>query len=178
MGRRTIRYERKRLYEEVWAEPVRTVAKRYGISGVALAKICRRLSIPVPGRGYWAEKQAGKAPVRASLSKLPETARTVITIVREVPDAGPLVDPEIVARVQEERSSDTIVVPDDLKSPHVLVERAAKLLAKAKPDDGFVYVLDKPCLDVAVSPSSLARALRIVDALTKALETRNARVAG
>ena len=29
-------YKREVLYEEVWAEPVSTVAKRYGVSDVAL----------------------------------------------------------------------------------------------------------------------------------------------
>ena len=33
-----VTYDRVKLYEEVWAEPVRTVAKRYGVSDVALAK--------------------------------------------------------------------------------------------------------------------------------------------
>ena len=36
----TIRYERETLYNEVWAEAVRTVAKRYGVSDVALRKTC------------------------------------------------------------------------------------------------------------------------------------------
>ncbi len=31
-------YEREKLYQEVWAEPVQVVAERYGVSGVALAK--------------------------------------------------------------------------------------------------------------------------------------------
>jgi hypothetical protein len=47
-------YERKKLYQEVWAEPVKIVAWRYGVSDVALAKTCRKLAIPLPGRGYWA----------------------------------------------------------------------------------------------------------------------------
>jgi hypothetical protein len=62
-----ITYERDVLYEQVWAKPVRDVAKSYGVSGVALAKTCRRLSVPVPGRGYWAKKQAGNAPARPPL---------------------------------------------------------------------------------------------------------------
>lgn len=172
MGRQTVRYERSQLYDEVWTEPVRTVAKRYGISGVALAKVCHKLKVPVPGRGYWAEKQAGKATVRAPLPVLPPTALTTITSVRVVPDAGPLVEPEVLARVQEERSSDKITVPEDLRSPHVLVARAAELLRKARPEGGFLYVHDKPCLDLVVSSGLLERALRILDALVKALEAR------
>jgi hypothetical protein len=47
------RVDRGALYEEVWSVPVRTVSKRYEVSDVALAKVCRRLKIPVPGKGYW-----------------------------------------------------------------------------------------------------------------------------
>src|SRR5665647_3869915 len=53
-------YERDKLYEEVWAEPVMKVAERYGVSGVALAKTCRKLNVPLPPRGYWAKIKAGK----------------------------------------------------------------------------------------------------------------------
>lgn len=31
VGERPATYERKRLYEEVWAEPVKTVAERYEV---------------------------------------------------------------------------------------------------------------------------------------------------
>ena len=81
MGRQTIRYERAQLYDEVWAEPVRTVAKRYGISDVALAKICRRLSVPVPGRGYWAEKEAGKSPLPEDAHRDHRNRTIVITSI-------------------------------------------------------------------------------------------------
>jgi hypothetical protein len=54
------RYDRVRIYEEIWAEPIQHVAKRYSMSDVGLAKVCRKLNIPRPGRGYWAMKAAGK----------------------------------------------------------------------------------------------------------------------
>lgn len=50
-------WNREELYEEVWSAPVRKVAKKYGISDVGLAKVCRKLSIPLPGRGYWTKKE-------------------------------------------------------------------------------------------------------------------------
>ncbi|NLB96602.1 MAG: hypothetical protein GX785_12955, partial [Armatimonadetes bacterium] len=37
-------YERDKLYEEVWSEPVTAVAKRYGVSDVAIHKTCKRLA--------------------------------------------------------------------------------------------------------------------------------------
>jgi hypothetical protein len=39
--------DRDKLYEEVWAEPMTKVSKRYGISGVTVAKVCRKMAIPV-----------------------------------------------------------------------------------------------------------------------------------
>ena len=60
-------YERTRLYEEVWARPVRTVARGYGVSDVALAKICKRLQVPLPGRGYWASSEEKRARRRVPL---------------------------------------------------------------------------------------------------------------
>ncbi len=40
---------------------MKAVAATIGISDVALAKHCKKADIPVPSRGYWAQKQAGKA---------------------------------------------------------------------------------------------------------------------
>ena len=54
------RYDRVKIYEEIWAEPILHVAKRYSMSDVGLGKICKKLRIPKPGLGYWAKKAAGK----------------------------------------------------------------------------------------------------------------------
>lgn len=73
------RVDRQTLYEEVWSDPVTIVALRYGLSDVGLAKICRRLSIPLPSRGYWAKVKAGKVMRRAPLSKMADTKLPAIT---------------------------------------------------------------------------------------------------
>jgi hypothetical protein len=64
MGRE---FTRKELHELVWSQPMRTVAASVGISDVALAKACRKADIPVPERGYWARKSAGKPTIERSL---------------------------------------------------------------------------------------------------------------
>ncbi len=61
--------DRDKLYEEVWTEPMTKVSKRYEISDVALAKVCRKLEIPVPERGYWARVAHGQKPKRTQLPK-------------------------------------------------------------------------------------------------------------
>jgi hypothetical protein len=58
---------REDLYELAWSKPMRELAEDFGISDVALAKRCRRLAIPVPGRGYWARVDAGQQPYRPQL---------------------------------------------------------------------------------------------------------------
>lgn len=70
------KYDREQLYEELWAEPTRTVAARYGITDVGLAKVCHQLRVPKPPRGYWAKKAAGRpVPRRPKLPRL-EDGRT------------------------------------------------------------------------------------------------------
>lgn len=67
-----LRMTRKELYDRVWTEPVTKVAEAWGISDNGLRKQCRRLKIPLPGRGYWPKVRAGKKPRRPRLPKLPE----------------------------------------------------------------------------------------------------------
>jgi hypothetical protein len=62
-----IEFKRKELYDLVWSQPMRAVAASIGISDVALAKHCKKADIPVPNRGYWARKQAGKPTIQTAL---------------------------------------------------------------------------------------------------------------
>lgn len=51
---------------------MQTVAKEYGVSDVALGKICKKLHVPLPGRGYWAKKAAQRpVPPQPSLPAIP-----------------------------------------------------------------------------------------------------------
>jgi hypothetical protein len=85
-----ITLSREDLYELVWSKPMRELAKDFGISDVALAKRCRRLGIPVPGRGYWARVDAGQQPYRAKLPKRePERSDQGALTVAPSADASP-----------------------------------------------------------------------------------------
>jgi hypothetical protein len=46
-------WNRVELYNEVWNQPLVKLARKYGISDVALGKACRKLRISHPGRGDW-----------------------------------------------------------------------------------------------------------------------------
>jgi hypothetical protein len=71
-------WDRDSLYEEVWATPMAKLAQKYGISDVGLAKVCRKLAIPLPGRGYWAKKDAGQAVEKMPLPSFKEPYRLMM----------------------------------------------------------------------------------------------------
>lgn len=52
-------WNRVELYNEVWDQALVKLSRKYGISDVRLGKVCRKLQIPHPGRGYWAKRKAG-----------------------------------------------------------------------------------------------------------------------
>jgi hypothetical protein len=58
------------------------------------------------------------------------------------------------------------------RKPHQLVAETQELLRSPGPRNEIVSCQSKRCLDVAVSRGSLSRALRIMDALMKALEAQ------
>ncbi len=161
-------YERQKLYEEVWAEPVKIVAQRYGVSDVALAKTCRKLAIPLPGRGYWARLRSGQKMKRISLPPLPAGVPKTLEVHHAPPPPKEReASPETAARMEKELvEAAAIVVAETLERPHPLVRDANK----------YFHTRNRPLeshLDVSVSRDSLDRALRIMDALIKALVARN-----
>jgi hypothetical protein len=79
---REIKMGRVQLFERVWSEPVASLAAEWGLSGTGLKKVCRRLEIPVPPRGYWARLKAGQRPRRPNLPGLPadSTQEIIFTV--------------------------------------------------------------------------------------------------
>ncbi|OFW56053.1 MAG: hypothetical protein A2133_12385 [Actinobacteria bacterium RBG_16_64_13] len=160
-------YERQKLYQEVWAEPVKIVARRYGVSDVALAKTCRKLAIPLPGRGHWAQLRAGQKMKRIPLARLPAGVPETLPVYHAFPPPEEReASPETAARMEKESDAEAaIVVTDALERPHPLVRAASKYFHMRNPPPiGH--------LDLSVSKDSLDRALRIMDALIKALVAR------
>jgi len=67
---------REELFVLVWEKPASEVAAELGFSDVALGKLCKRLQVPKPPRGYWAKIQAGKKPRRPPLKAFREELET------------------------------------------------------------------------------------------------------
>lgn len=159
-------YERERLYGEVWAEPVKIVAARYGVSDVALAKTCRKLAIPLPGRGYWARLRAGQKVKREPLPPLPQGVPRALRVVRFTPRPERTPSEVTQSRMAEESTPEAkITVSETLERPHPLVRDTHKRFTMRNPPP-------VPRLDISVDWDSRDRALRIMDALIKALVSR------
>lgn len=173
----TATLKRHELYEQVWTTPMRVLAKRYGVSDVALAKICKALGVPRPGRGYWMRKAAGK-PVKQIPLPPPQPGMPLERRLSRWHDS--LCDEEIGDEVQAllERESDpsmTIDVPNELHRPHPLVRESAGNLRKHSKNH-LAARLEKACLDIRATRATLDRALLVCDTLIKALEKRGFRV--
>ena len=75
----TPQYDREELFQKVWNRLMIKVAEEYAVSSVALAKACRKLSVPVAGRDHWAKLAQvirRPKPVLPKLEKVPVTYRT------------------------------------------------------------------------------------------------------
>ncbi len=168
-------WNREALYGEVWEQPLVKIALKYGISAVMLGKICRKLLIPLPGRGYWAKKEFGKPVQRVPLPEaknvpvLHRSTDPVASAVAKVQEPIPT-DPEYVRIIEIE--SRTLAVGSHEKV-HKLVSTSRRCLQNAKPNDrGLVEPrYDQACLDLRVAPASLERALSVMNAIILALES-------
>jgi len=52
---------REALYARVWERPLAEAAAALGLSRTGLAKMCERLDVPCPPRGYWSRRRKGQA---------------------------------------------------------------------------------------------------------------------
>ncbi len=166
MAQERICLKREELYEQVWSQPMIELAKQYGMSDVGLAKICRKLTIPVPGRGYWAKLKAGRILPRPSLPALKKNDLAEIIVTKpELPPVEPQTHTETERLIALEALPENLIVVEPmLSSPHSLVTQTRQWLRLVKPGDyGLLHSRKPGCLAVHVGPRSLDRALRIME---------------
>jgi hypothetical protein len=58
----SLTFQREELFAEVWASPLTTMAKKYGLSDNGIRKICKAMNIPLPRVVHWEKAAVGKAP--------------------------------------------------------------------------------------------------------------------
>ena len=166
-------WNREELYAEVWEHPLVKVAPKYGISAVALGKVCRKLQIPLPGRGYWIKKEFGKPVERLPLPqakdlpivqrfKFPSSEQSP-SPVDTTPEETPT-DPEFLRIVDLESRN---IVIDPHVNRHILVKATVKAMRGVQPDEkGILHPrYDEPCLEVRISKAGLELALAFMNAV-------------
>lgn len=156
---RTITYTRSDLFDLVWSTPILKLAKEVGISDVALAKACRRVNIPLPGRGHWAKSQSQR-PKQPRLPKYIGAGSGDVSFNVPEPDALRL--PR-----KADDSVQRIAVPATLTDPEVLVAATIKAAEKARHDNGRIVLAKKRVLAVSISPTIFDRAMILLDTLIK-----------
>ena len=165
---------RETLYEEVWKEPMTTVATRYQVSSSFLARICDRLNVPRPPRGYWAKLAFGKAPDRPALP--PARPEDEHTWVRGEPWKHPPVPLPLTA--QEPAAQDP--PPESrAKCParHPLIVEAPPFFEGARVlESGLLKPSKRMMVDVVSSREGLEHALNVANGFFRALESRGHRV--
>jgi len=166
---------REELFELVWTEPMTTAAKRFGVSDSYLSRVCYRLNVPRPARGYWAKLAVGKAPARPTLPEvLPgdevswEQGGTLPNVSRASP--GVLVK---LPRVQRRKSE---AARDD--QTHELIKGAKALFLNGRESRVGSYLKPAKRLlpEIHVTKAALDLALTFANALFKQLEQQGHRV--
>jgi len=171
--------QRQVLYDQVWAQPMTKVAKEYGISDVALAKICKKLNVPYPGRGYWRRKETGKAVKQQPLPPNPDQAKQAVTIYPTIrPDSLEPVSEETTQQITAEQAPEQkLEVPDRLGKTHRLLSGHLTEWRSASVDEyGAIRSGNLRQFNIRVSPQHLSRAVRIMNALLLAMEARGHQV--
>jgi hypothetical protein len=173
-----IRVTREELYIQVWETPMSRLAARYGISWNGLAKICDRLKIPYPPRGYWAKKAAGKKVIQYRLSEPDAGTPRDVTISPTPPPAAP---PDLPSEVQEKveavRSSGSIHVAQRLAQPHPII--GGWLLEHEREKERARRERDpwrRKLYDPGEFTQMDRRGHRILDALFKAIERHGGKI--
>src|SRR5688572_11663028 len=131
MASDSVTVNRQALHELVWSHPTSVLAKRCGISGRGLGKICVRCKIPVYRRRWWAKKQHGHRVKTAPLPALKDGGPPVVYIHKQdrpTPPPEPITPPEIA---YESRPENQIVVPDRITRFHPLIRHTRAALKAA-----------------------------------------------
>ena len=165
---------RDELYTLVWSEPASKVAARYGISDRGLGKLCEREGIPVPPRGWWAKKAAGKRPKQLKLPPIQQGQHNHLTFKEPRPTTAPPAEapPEPPEIIFERQPENQIAVDAGARITHPLVREAGIGLRKATPAYDGIRHAPRGCIDLRVSRDSIQRSLLIMQALLRALEQR------
>ncbi|MCG7969996.1 MAG: hypothetical protein JBO36_05000 [Candidatus Thiodiazotropha taylori] len=184
MSKKSHIVQREELYDLVWEQPRTHLAKRFGVSDVAIGKACRKASIPMPPAGFWARMKAGKTVKRIPLPPRAPGVNDEIKlggprydygrhqtdkeIKEQIPQPPVFSEPIENVRERIKLQLGKVAQPRTLKDAHRLI---AKLLEQDEErrikaaNSRYVFSWDEPYFD---SPTEKRR-LRLLSGLFKAV---------
>jgi hypothetical protein len=154
------------------------VAKRLNLSDKGLAKACRSLNVPIPSLGYWAKLQFGKKVEKPVLPVWEKgTRKTYEFDLSERRSENPFEKEPILEEYLRvwDKPEHRINVSDELKRLHPVVKTTYEALKGQKGSSyyyGFISSWQGGQISVRITPDSVQRAIKILDALMKSVEIR------
>lgn len=179
---------RKQLCDMVWSTPMLRLARTFQCSSTWLARICRDAAVPVPPRGYWAKRRAGKAARRQPLPRSANPDEIVVSYTPQAeteepaakapppPPPPPRLDEDLQALRAQIEQIGAITVPADLDRLLPVVARTRRALRATDPErqqrHGLLqprWVNDGCLLGLDVSATGIDRAIRLFERLFRAV---------
>ncbi len=160
---------REALYQLVWSSTGRKAAVAFGVSESYFVRVCRKLEVPRPPRGYWQKFEVGRAPEPPPL-----------------PPGGPVTEkhwskstrpqPPYIPRAGKRRPPSKPAAHGEPKHP--LIAAAERHFQGAGPGADGLYLKPRKKLvvDVVASGPALAKCLGFADRLFRTLEELGHRV--
>jgi hypothetical protein len=167
---RNSKWNRQELYEMVWQSPLRKLAADYKMSDVGLAKICRKLKIPLPGLGHWTKIACGHTIPRPPLPAMDN----VPVVIRKIREPETPVLPEDAPELERIERVAAATTPPVTKAmlAHPLIEKTRVVLSESRSREGEKLWggRETEWLDLRVTKTTLPRTLRIMAAIIHMLE--------
>lgn len=179
---------REALYIQVWETPTVKLAKEFGVSDVAIGKMCKKLDVPKPPLGYWRRVETGQKKKIPPLGKPKENVQNGVWIYPKFEERTLEFEEKyknqvraVERKIAEKLNAETlpeIKVSASLYKPHALIVQTKNAFSKRETDDygALSGSWESKYLNLRVSRKNLQRALLIMDALIKALEKLDCKV--
>jgi hypothetical protein len=164
---------REEIYRLVWDTPMTDIGKKYIISDVGFRKLCIRLNVPFPERGYWNKVKVGQ---KVKQTLLPEPTKRYPSVeLKERPPEQPVKKLSELDLLTKKMALEKLPfkVPERLTTPEPTITEARDSLSNhTDPNYPGMVTTGKGQLDIRVSPPNVGRALRFMDTLIKCIRAR------
>jgi hypothetical protein len=167
-------WDREQLYRRVWAKPLTKLGPDYGVSATALWKVCKKLHVPLPGRGHWSKSTQARPSIRPPLPHL--KGFFVVRRRKELSNIN-VAAAEPFAPTSRLRAPRKALINPDFEPGRLVAESALRLRKAPVDDRGIIRARsNEACLDLRVSKAELGRALTISSRLLELLKLEGIRV--